>query len=116
MRALRPELLAEHRRAYAALFRQEGIELARALTMRMMAYVALVVMGALSLCLLGVALMLGFVLQQFHWVLIGVPGVAFLLCCLCIFIVSRPLRCRGFSETRLQLSEDIKALCLTSKQ
>ncbi|MES2509565.1 MAG: hypothetical protein V4625_06520 [Pseudomonadota bacterium] len=106
----RPDLVADHVSAYAALFNQEVKAIGNDFVARIVAWVLVVLCGFLFLCLAGVALMLGFLHNQFHWMLIVVPSLA-LLITLAAFIKARqPLPKDHFPELKAQLDNDVHAL------
>ncbi|MDB5826805.1 MAG: hypothetical protein JWQ73_1025 [Variovorax sp.] len=75
----RPELLANHLANYAELVKGELAALGTALAVRAAGAVVALVAVLLALGLTGIAVMLGFLHGAFHWVLIIVPGVAWVL-------------------------------------
>jgi O-antigen ligase len=62
------------------------------------------------LILLGVAIMLGAVQEQFHWTLVVVPGVPLALAVAAFFVARRPMPGQAFTELRAQLDADAEAL------
>ncbi|CDS51003.1 FIG00932643: hypothetical protein [Polaromonas sp. CG9_12] len=71
-----------------------------------MAILALAVFLALS----GIALMLGFLLNQFHWVLVVVPGLALILAVIASVVATKPLKSERFPELKAQIDSDAQAL------
>jgi len=70
----RPDLVVEHVSAYAALLQAEASVASGQWVRRALAW-ALVAAGALLFVVFaGVALMLGLVMDRFHWALVAVPG------------------------------------------
>jgi hypothetical protein len=111
----RPEMCSDHCRAYATLFQQEGIEMGKEWVSRAMSCLIMVLSGTLFLSLTGVALMLGILLDQFHWILLLVPSAALLLFGYFVYTVTRPLNRTMFPQTCLQLRQDFEAICVSVK-
>lgn len=70
------------------------------------AILALVIFLVLS----GTAVMLGFLQNQFHWVLVITPGIALILTIIAAFIVMKPLKKERFPELKAQIDSDAQAL------
>lgn len=106
----RPELVMDHVAGYAALVQEEassvGIQLAR----RIVAWGVAVLGLAVFLVLAGVAVMLGAMQGEFHWVLIAAPGVPLLLSVLAWSIARQRLPATAFTELKAQLDADAQAL------
>ena len=54
--------------------------------------------------------MLGVLQNQFHWVLIAVPGAALLAMIVAFIWAKKPIKSEKFPELRAQLDSDIRAL------
>lgn len=106
----RPDLVVEHVSAYASLFHEEASAAGAELAERMVAWVLVVVATGLFLMLAGTALMLGMLQNQFHWVLIAVPGMALLLGLVALIRAKKPLRSERFPELKAQMDSDARAL------
>ena len=106
----RPDLVMEHVSAYAALFNQEAKAAGSQVLVRGLAWAMAMVCGTVFLVLTGSALMLGFVQNQFHWILIAVPGTALLLTLIAIFKAKQPLPSEHFPQLKEQLDSDASAL------
>lgn len=106
----RPDLVIEHLSAYAALLHQEAASAGAELLTRVVAWLVAVLLGVVFLGLAGTALMLGLLQNQFHWVLIAVPGVALLLTIIAIFQAKKPLQSERFPELKAQIDSDTRAL------
>jgi hypothetical protein len=106
----RPELVMDHVAGYAALVQEEastvGVEVAKRVIAWGVAVFALVVF----LVLAGVAVMLGAMQGQFHWVLIAAPGAALLLSVVAWSVARQRLPAKAFSELKAQLDADAQAL------
>jgi hypothetical protein len=106
----RPELVMDHVAGYAALVQEEastvGVQVAR----RVIAWGVAVLGLVVFLVLAGVAVMLGAMQGEFHWVLIAVPGAALLLCVLAWSVARQRLPAKAFAELKAQLDADAHAL------
>ncbi len=110
----RPDLVVDHLSAYAALFHQEAVSAGTDLLTRAAAWVVAVLSGVVFLGLTGVAVMLGLMQNQFHWVLVIVPGVALLLVIVAIVRALKPWQTEQFPELKAQLDSDARALRMVS--
>lgn len=110
----RPDLVIDHVSAYGALLGQEAEAAGAQFLKRGIAGLLAVVCGAVFMSLTGIALMLGFVQNQFHWVLVLVPAVALMLTLIAIFEARKPLASEHFSEVKAQLDRDRAALRLAA--
>ncbi len=106
----RPDLLIDHVSGYAALVHEEASEVGTELLQRSLAWAAAAVCGALFLVLAGVALMLGVMLNQFHWVLVAVPAVLLVLMGIAFVKAREPLQTHAFVELKAQVDRDAQAL------
>ncbi|MES2281246.1 MAG: hypothetical protein V4542_07520 [Pseudomonadota bacterium] len=106
----RPDLVVDHISAYAALFNQEVKAIGTNFLERIAAWVMVVLCGFLFLSLAGMALMLGFIHNQFHWALIAVPGVALLFMVIAFMKTRRAPAQEHFPELKAQLDSDAHAL------
>ncbi len=106
----RPDLVVDHLSAYGALVRQEASSAGSELLVRIVAWVLAMLAGVIFLGLTGTAVMLGLLNDQFHWVLVAVPGTALAVLVIAIFMAKRPLRSEHFPELRAQIDSDAKAL------
>ena len=106
----RPDLVSDHVVAYAALIRDEATGAGTDLLQRGVAW-AVTALGALVfLILLGVAVMLGVLLNQFHWILVAVPAGVLLLTVLAFARARTALPSKRFQELKAQLESDARAL------
>ena len=106
----RPDLIVEHMSAYGALLSQDAKAVSNQLLSRVLAYLLAVICGSVFISMVGVALMLGFVYNQFHWVLVIVPASALFMTVLAAVKATRPLAQNHFAEFKAQLSSDSRAL------
>lgn len=106
----RPDLLVDHVTAYAALIQDEAAGIGTDLVTRAVAW-ALVAVGALVFAVLaGVAVMLGLMLDQFHWALVVVPGLALLVTLAAFARARSATTAERFSELKAQFDSDVQAL------
>ena len=106
----RPDLVFDHVSAYGALISEEATQAGSDLVGRAIALTLLILSTILILGLAGAAVMLGFMLNQFHWVLVVVPGVALLLMIIAAVRAKRPLKGERFQVLKRQLDSDAQAL------
>jgi type IV secretory pathway VirB2 component (pilin) len=106
----RPDLVIEHLSGYAALLHQEAASAGAELLTRVVAWVVAVLLGVVFLALAGTALMLGFLQNQFHWVLIAVPGVTLLFTVMAVVRAMKPFQSERFPELKAQIDSDTRAL------
>ena len=106
----RPELVLNHVAGYAALVREEATTVGAEVAKRAIAW------GVAAFCLIvfllfaGVALMLGAVHDEFHWLLLIVPGVPLLIGILAVLRARQSLPHAPFTELRSQLNADAEVL------
>lgn len=110
----RPDLVVDHITAYAALFHQEAVSAGTDLLTRAAAWVVAVLTAVIFLGLTGVALMLGLMQNQFHWVLVVVPGIALLLVVIAMLRALKPWQTEQFPELKAQIDSDARALRMVS--
>ena len=106
----RPDLLVEHVSAYSALFHQEATQAGSVLLKRYLAWAAAAICGLVFVLFAGIALMMGILHNQFHWVLVAVPGSALALMLVAIAKAKAPLTEARFTELKAQIDSDIQAL------
>jgi hypothetical protein len=106
----RPDLLVEHVSAYSALFHQEATQAGSQFVKRYMAWALAGICGLAFVLFAGVALMLGLLQNQFHWVLLAVPGSALVLMLIAIAKAKAPLTEARFTDLKAQVNSDIQAL------
>ena len=100
----------EHLSGYSALLRQETSQAADMLVKRFVAGALAVVCGLAFVLLAGVALMLGALHNQFHWVLLAIPGAALLMMLVAMARAKVPHARPQFTELKTQIHNDIQAL------
>ena len=106
----RPDLVLDHLSAYAALLHQEAASAGAELLTRVVAWLMAVMLGVVFLGLAGTALMLGLLQNQFHWVLVAVPGAALLLAAVAVLLAKKPFQSERFPELKAQIDSDARAL------
>ncbi len=106
----RPDLVIDHLSAYASLFHKEASSAGSELLARVVAGLVAILALVVFLGLAGTALMLGFLQNQFHWVLVAVPGFALALLAISIMVVMKPLKSERFPELKAQIDSDAQAL------
>jgi type IV secretory pathway VirB2 component (pilin) len=106
----RPDLVMDHVSAYAALLNQEARVASAQVIRRSVAWVLAGVCGGVFVMFTGIALMLGFLHNQFHWILVVVPGVALLMTAVAIAKARQALPAEHFPELKAQIDSDTRAL------
>ena len=106
----RPDLLVDHLSGYAELIHEEASEAGAELLQRSLAWAMAALCVAVFFTLAGVALMLGVLLNQFHWVLVAAPALMLVLLVVAVLKAREPLRTSGFAEVKAQVNRDVQAL------
>ncbi len=106
----RPDLMADHLSAYAALAVQEATTTGTDLLARVVAWTLGGLFALLFVGLAGTAVMLGVMQDHFHWVLAVVPGVALVLAVAALLAARRPSPLDRFAELRRQFAADMVLL------
>ena len=106
----RPELVVDHVAGYAALAREEASTVGTEVAKRAVAWAVTLFSLLTFLILAGVAIMLGAVHGEFHWVLVLVPGVALALAVAAWNVARKRLPEKAFTELKAQLEADAQAL------
>ena len=110
----RPDLVIDHLSAYGALARLEAGNAGSRFLIRMAMWALASFAGILFLIFAGIAVMLGFVHQQFHWVLIVVPGLTLAISVIAAMVAKKPFEGEHFPELRAQIDSDTEALRLVA--
>lgn len=106
----RPDLLANHLGNYAELLQQETRGATRNL-IRAAAAWGLVALGlSMFLVFSGVAIMMGLLHNQFHWVLLAVPGACLVLAFIAFLVARQPVIQSEITEIRHQFMADLQTL------
>ena len=106
----RPDLVMDHLSAYGSLFHKEASSAGSELLARAVAGVVAILAVVVFLGLAGTAAMLGFSQNQFHWVLIAVPGFALALLIVSVLVALKPSKRERFPELKAQIDSDAQAL------
>lgn len=106
----RPDLIADHVAGYLQLIQEEGSQASGEVVSRVISWFAAAVLIMMFLGLSGVAIMIGVMSNQFHWVLIAVPGVTLAATLLATLRAKKPFKSEKFPEVRAQIDSDIRAL------
>ena len=106
----RPDLVVEHLSAYGALFHQEATLAGSKLVKRYLAWFVAGICGLVFILFAGFAVMLGTLQNQFHWILLAVPGCAFLLMVIAIAKANVSFTETRFAELKTQINSDVQAL------
>jgi uncharacterized membrane protein YGL010W len=106
----RPDLVIDHLSAYAALFNQEANKASKQIVNRVLLWVIAIMSLVICVIFAGTALMLGVLQNQFHWILVAVPG-AMAVCSLGAFVwTTQSVMAMHFSNVKSQLLSDTAAL------
>lgn len=106
----RPDLLVEHAAAYGELVHQEAKQAGAGLVQRYIAWALAAVCGVVFVLFAGIAVMLGVLQNQFHWVLVAVPGFALVIMLVAIVKAKAPITEARFTDLKAQIDSDIRAL------
>jgi hypothetical protein len=106
----RPDLVVDHVTAYAALLQAEARSAGTAWMSRLLARLLVAVGALLTLVFAGVALMLGLLLDQFHWVLLAVPGTCAGLTLLAYSQAKPAMPAAIFADLKAQFDSDVRTL------
>src|SRR4051812_27773470 len=105
----RPELVVDHLSGYAALVQQEASTLGMEVARCALAWAVAAVSFIVFLVLAGVAVMLGFMHGEFHWILVVAPGVALALGIGAMSFARKSTPSKVFVELRGQVEADAQA-------
>lgn len=103
----RPDLVLDHMTNYVALAAEEVATTGTDLKRRVVGLAVAGIFGLLFLTFAGIAIMLGLVLAQFHWVLVLVPGAALLIALGALLGTKPPPVSERFAELRNQARADM---------
>ena len=106
----RPDLALNHISAYASLLAQEANQASHSLVNRVLMWLFVVFSFAICVVLAGVALMLGVLQNQFHWILVAVPGVMAFCALLAFFNAKQAVLTDRSANIKSQLVSDAAAL------
>ncbi|HSW19992.1 MAG TPA: hypothetical protein VLJ86_22425 [Ramlibacter sp.] len=106
----KPDLVFDHMAGYATLVREEAGAVGGEVAKRAIAWGICVMSFIMFLVLAGVAAMLGFMLERFHWILLLAPGVLLVVALIAFMQAREKLSGRAFTELRSQLDADAETL------
>lgn len=106
----RPELVVDHVAGYAALVQEEASSVGGEVAKRAMAWAAVAVGLLVFLVLAGVAVMLGVMQDEFHWILVAAPAVPLAVAAVGWNIARQRLPAQAFAELKAQLDADAQTL------
>ena len=106
----RPELVMDHVAGYAALVQEEASTVGVQVAKRVIAWGVAVLGLVVFLVLAGVAVMLGVIHEEFHWVLVLAPAAALLLSLGAWSVARQRLPAKAFTELKAQIDADAQAL------
>ena len=106
----KPELVIDHFAGYAALVQEEASSVGGEVAKRVIAWGVAVLGFVVFLVLAGVAVMLGAMQGEFHWVLVAAPGAALALSVFAWTIARKRLPAKAFAELKAQLDADAQTL------
>jgi Putative Actinobacterial Holin-X, holin superfamily III len=106
----KPGLVIDHLAAYGALVRLEASNAGSELITRVVAWLLALFAGIIFLGFAGIAIMLGFVNNNFSWALVIVPGVPLIIAISAFIMAKKPLRSEHFPELKAQIKSDAQAL------
>lgn len=106
----RPDLVVDHLSGYAALVQEEASTLGTEVARCAIAWAIAAVSFIVFLVLAGVALMLGVMQGQYHWVLLLTPGIALVLGVMAMMYARKSVPSQVFVELRGQFEADAQAL------
>lgn len=108
----RPELLFTHLANYAEFVKAEVSSLGCSLAIRAASVAVALVALLLALGLTGIAVMLGFLQGAFHWVLVIVPGVAWLFMLIGVTLAMRSTVKEKVNDVKDEVASDSRMLRL----
>jgi hypothetical protein len=106
----RPDLAINHMSAYASLLAQEANQASHSFVNRVLVWLLVVFSVAICVVFAGVALMLGVLQNQFHWILVAVPGTMAFCALFAFFSAKQPVLADRFANIKSQLVSDAAAL------
>jgi len=112
----KPELVMEHLAGYGALVHEEVTDVGVQLVSRIAAWAVMAVMAIFFMIMTGVAIMLGFALNTFHWALVLVPGFALLATVGCFLYARTPMPGTRFDGLKAQIDADVQALRIAGER
>jgi hypothetical protein len=111
----RPDLVVDHISAYAALFKQEAGDASKVLLNRVLIWLMAILSAAICVALSGTALMFGVLQNQFHWILVAVPGGMALCSIGALVWAKQSVFSAHFSNIKSQFLSDASALRIATR-
>lgn len=102
--------MVDHVAGYAALFHQEATSAGADLLKRGIAWAVAGLCCIVFFGLAGTALMLGFLQNQFHWILLVAPAVPLVVMVVAVMQACKPFTSERFPELKAQIDSDADAL------
>lgn len=106
----RPDLVVDHLLAYAALLQADASAASSQWMRRALAWVLVAASALLFVVFAGVALMVGVLMAQFHWVLLAVPGFFLFVTLMAYQRARQALPPSGFADLKAQFDNDVRTL------
>ncbi|MDM0022419.1 hypothetical protein [Variovorax saccharolyticus] len=111
----RPDLVARHLANYVDLVQCEASDIAKGLLVQGAAAIVAILSLLLALGLTGVSVMLGVLAGRFHWALVAVPAVAWLIALAGAIMARRSKLREDIKDVRDELELDLKVLALAKE-
>jgi hypothetical protein len=106
----RPDLVAAHLRNHVELVKAEVADAGRSVAYKAAGAIVALVALLLALGLTGIALMLGALHGSFHWMLVAVPGVAWLLTAIGVAVAMKSSVRDDVQDVKDEIEADLSAL------
>lgn len=106
----RPDLVAAHLRNHVELVKKELGDAGRSIAYKVAGAIVALVALVLALGLTGIALMLGALHGSFHWALLAVPGVAWVLTIAGVIVAMKSSLRDDVQDVKDELEADLAAL------
>jgi hypothetical protein len=106
----RPDLVAAHLRNHVDLVKKEFADASRSVAYKAAGAIVALVALLLAMGLTGIALMLGALHGSFHWVLVAVPGVAWLLTAIGVAVAMKSSVRDDVQDVKDEIEADLAAL------
>jgi len=106
----RPDLLFQHAANYAELLKGEVAAAGKSLVLQAAGAAVALVSLLLALGLTGVSVMLGYVHASFHWALVIVPGIAWLLVVVGVVLATRSNVMTKVEDVKDEMAADVRML------
>ena len=111
----RPDLVMRHLANYADLVQCEASDIGKSLLRQAVAGVVATLSLLLALGLTGISVMLGVLNGRFHWALVAVPAVAWLVALTGALLARRSKFREDVKDVREEMELDLKVLALAKE-